>query len=59
MKIDKYYRRIIDGVPTAVIVADQNLKAVFTNAAFRALFPSGLEEGTLGKVTCCAAKVKA
>lgn len=55
MRIDKYYRRIIDGVPTAVIVVDKNLTAVFTNAAFRNLFSSGLTEGTLGKVTCCAA----
>lgn len=54
MRIDKYYRRIIDGVPTAVIVVDNNLNAVFTNTAFRNLFPSGREEGTLGKVTCCA-----
>ena len=54
MKIDKYYRRIIDGVPTAVIVVDKNLKAVFTNTAFRALFPSGKTEGYLGAVTCCA-----
>lgn len=52
--IEKYYRRIIDGVPTAVIVADQNLNAVFTNCAFRTLFPSGAAQGSLGKVTCCA-----
>ncbi len=52
--IEKYYRRIIDGVPTAVIVVDQNLKAVFTNSAFRALFPSGAKRGDLGKMTCCA-----
>lgn len=58
MKIDKYYRRIIDSVPTAVVVADKNLKAVFTNTAFRMLFPSGLETGMLGKVTCCASGAK-
>lgn len=52
--IEKYYRRMIDGVPTAVIVVDQNLKAAFTNTAFRALFPSGLTRGNLGKITCCA-----
>ena len=52
--IEKFYRRIIDGVPTAVIVVDSNLKAVFTNTAFRALFPSGLTKGNLGKVTCCS-----
>ena len=54
MRIDKYYRRIIDGVPTAVIVADKNLKAVFTNTAFRSLFNSGKPVGTLGGVTGCA-----
>ena len=53
MKIDKYYRRIIDGVPTAVVVADKNLKAVFTNTAFRTLFPMGQADGTLGTVTGC------
>lgn len=51
--IEKYYRRIIDGVPCAVIVADQNFKAVLTNSAFKALFPSGKVKGSLGKVTCC------
>lgn len=52
--IEKYYRRIIDGVPTAVIVVDQNLKAVFTNTAFRNLFPSGKTRGNLSRVACCA-----
>lgn len=52
--IEKYYRRIIDGVPTAVIVADQNLNAVFTNPAFRNLFLSGKVKGSLGEVTRCA-----
>ena len=36
--IEKYYRRIIDGIPAAVIVADKNLKAVFANAKFKELF---------------------
>lgn len=58
MRIEKYYRQIIDGVPTAVIVVDKKLNAVFTNAAFRTLFPSGLTGGSLGKVTCCAAAAK-
>ncbi len=55
---DKYFRRIIDGVPSAVLVADKNLKAVFTNAAFRTLFPGGKERGTLGSVMCCARDCK-
>ncbi len=58
MNIQKYYRQIIDGVPTAVMVADKNLKVVFTNTAFRSIFPSGRSEGTLGKVTCCASAGK-
>ena len=36
--IEKFYRRIIDGVPSAIIVVDQNLKAVFSNANFKLLF---------------------
>ncbi|MBO5327591.1 MAG: SpoIIE family protein phosphatase [Clostridia bacterium] len=51
--IEKFYRRIIDGIPTAVMVVDKNLKTVFVNAAFKALFPSGFNKGTLGKVCGC------
>lgn len=54
MKINKYYRRIIDGVPTAVVVVDKKLNTLLTNAAFRTLFPSGYTDGSLGRVTCCA-----
>ncbi|MGN0818455.1 MAG: SpoIIE family protein phosphatase [Candidatus Coproplasma sp.] len=52
--IEKYYRRMLDGIPTAVIVVDQNLKVAFTNSAFRTLFPSGSIRGKLGKIACCA-----
>jgi hypothetical protein len=51
--IEKYYRRILDSIPTAVIVADKNLKIVFTNAAFHKLFPSSTVRGKLGKVISC------
>ncbi len=51
--IEKYYRQIIDGVPSAVVVADKNLKAVFSNAAFRKLFPYPKDRGEIGQVTCC------
>jgi hypothetical protein len=51
--IEKFYKKIIDGVPTAVIVVDQNLKVVFTNAAFKTLFSSTLKRGSLGKVVGC------
>jgi hypothetical protein len=52
--IEKYYRRILDSIPTAVIVADKNLKIVFVNAAFRSLFPSHSVRGKLGSVVSCA-----
>lgn len=58
MKIEKYYRRIIDGVPTAVFVVDENFKVVFSNTAFRALFPSGKADGHLKQATMCASSVK-
>lgn len=44
----------MDNVKTAVIVADQNLKTVFTNRAFRTLFPSQSYRGKLGAATACA-----
>lgn len=49
----KYIKRIIDEVPTAVFVIDKNLKAVFSNTAFRNLFPFK-RSTTLGEITCCA-----
>lgn len=52
--IEKFYRRIIDGVPTAVMVVDKNLKTVFVNAAFSKLFPSGFSKGAIGRVVNCA-----
>ena len=52
--IEKFYRRMIDGLPSAVIVADGNLKAVFANEKFRQLFPSAKRRGSLGSFFCCA-----
>jgi hypothetical protein len=52
--IEKFYKKIIDGVPCAVIVVDQNLKTVFTNVAFKTLFSSALSKGSLGKVVGCS-----
>lgn len=50
---------MIDAVKTAVIVVDSNLKAVFTNAAFRKLFSYDAKRGdTLGSATKCAGNVK-
>ncbi|MDE7400643.1 MAG: PAS domain-containing protein, partial [Clostridia bacterium] len=56
--IEKYYRRIIDGVPSAVFVADQNLKAVFCNSKFAALFGRGFKRATLGAAVGCAGDCK-
>ena len=56
--IEKYYRRLLDGVPSGIVVTDKNLKVVYTNAAFRALFPATAEKGSLGMVTGCARDVK-
>ena len=49
----KYIKRIIDGVPTAVMVVDKKLKTVFSNDAFRTLFPFE-KFSTIGDATCCA-----
>ncbi|MDE6585845.1 MAG: SpoIIE family protein phosphatase [Clostridia bacterium] len=51
---EKYLRRVIDNVKTAVIVADQNLKVTYSNRAFRTLFPSASYRGKLGAATACA-----
>ncbi len=56
--IEKYYRRMLDNIPTAVIVADDNLKIVFVNATFKKLFPSGYNRGKLGKLMCCTGNVE-
>ncbi len=50
---EKYLRRVLDNLKTAVVVADQNLKAVFFNRAFKNLFPDGSQRGKLGKITAC------
>lgn len=49
----KYLKRIIDGVPTAVFVIDKKLNAVFSNVAFKNLFPFKKSD-FLGEITCCA-----
>ena len=52
--IEKFYRKIIDGVPAAVIVVNQNLKVVFVNNTFKTLFPSEYTKGSLEKMCSCA-----
>lgn len=52
--IEKYYRKIIDGVPSAVFVVDRDLKAVFMNAAFKTLFGRDFSRCILGKAVGCA-----
>lgn len=56
--IEKFYRRMLDGIPTAVIVVDQNLKVVFTNAAFKTLFSTAYVRVNLGKTVGCAQDYK-
>lgn len=56
--VEKYLRRVIDNVKTAVVVADQNLKVTLCNRAFRNLFPDGGQRGKLGNVVCCAENVQ-
>ncbi len=51
---EKYLRRMLDGIKTAVIAADQNLKTVYANPSFRTLFSSENARGCLGKLTNCA-----
>lgn len=51
--IEKYYRRIIDNIPSAVVVADRNLKAVFANAPFRSLFSGEFRRGNVGRAFGC------
>jgi hypothetical protein len=51
---DKIYRRMIDGVPSAVVAVDQNLKAVYMNTTFKTLFSCGVSRGKLGRVFNCA-----
>lgn len=55
---EKYLRRILNSIKTAVIVADRNLKTVFCNRAFRNLFPNGSMRGSIGAVTACAGDYK-
>ncbi len=51
--IEKYYRKIIDGVPSAVFAVDRDLKAVFMNAAFKKLFGRDYNRAVLGKSVGC------
>ncbi len=56
--IEKYYRQIIDAVPSAVIVCDQNLKAVFSNATFKTLFGTETGRAPLGAAIGCSRDFK-
>lgn len=51
---EKYLRRILDNLKTAVLVCDSELNAVYANRAFGVLFPAGLGSGKLGDVIGCA-----
>ncbi|MGN1372980.1 MAG: SpoIIE family protein phosphatase [Candidatus Coproplasma sp.] len=51
--IEKYYRKIIDGVPSAVFVVDRDFNAVFMNSAFKTLFGKDYRRCSLGKAFGC------
>ena len=55
---EKYLRRILNNLKTAVIAVDKDLKVSFCNPAFRTLFPAGSLRGNIGTVTACAGNVK-
>lgn len=55
---EKYLRRILDNLKTAVVAVDQDMKTVYSNRAFRTLFQGGAQRGMLGSVTACAANSK-
>lgn len=51
---NKVYKQIVDGIPTAVVVVNQNLKPEFANSTFCTLFSTDGEHETIGKVFGCA-----
>lgn len=55
---EKYLRRILNGIKTAVIAVDRDMKVAFYNRAFRALFSYGTARGNVGAVTGCAGNFK-
>ncbi|MCH5142159.1 MAG: SpoIIE family protein phosphatase [Clostridiales bacterium] len=54
---EKYLRRILDNIKSAVVVVDENLKAVYANRAFGVLFPKGDLNGNIGAVTACTGDI--
>ena len=54
---EKYLRRILDNIKCAVVVVDENLKAVYANRAFGVLFPKGDLNGNIGAVTACTGDI--
>lgn len=56
--IEKYYRKIIDNLKTAVFVVGPGNRVVLTNPAFNALFTYNKRRGTLGQATHCDGCVK-
>ena len=55
---EKYLRRILQNLKTAVIAVDKDLKVTFCNRAFRTLFTGGALRGNIGAVTACAGNSK-
>lgn len=50
------YKRILNNIPTAAIVADKNLGVRYCNRAFRDYFPSSRGKGTLKDALGCSEK---
>jgi len=55
---EKYLRRILNNLKSAVIAVDKDLKVAFCNRAFRTLFQGGAIRGNIGAVTACAGNTK-
>ncbi len=51
--MSRFYRSVLDHVPTAAIVVDKNFKVRYTNRAFRAYFRAQKEKGEFRDVISC------
>ena len=47
------YKEILNNIPAAVIVVDENLRVRYSNRAFRTFFPSSSGRGSLKDVIRC------
>ena len=47
------YKEILNNIPAAVIVVDENLRVRYSNRAFRTFFPASSGKGSLKDVIRC------